>query len=160
MTSFWRPAYRVQYRILAWLDPAIRAFWRRFGIGNVVELRVPGRTGGGIRSRLVGLLHAGGSQYVGHPNGDVGWTRDLAAAGTGVIVRPNGAEWHFGATRLKHGDERERVIRATNQHPFPGNLTYRLGRRHIRNVGVFFRLDDADLRAPAADPPGAGRTIR
>jgi hypothetical protein len=38
--------------------------------------------------------------------------------------------------------ERESVIRATGQQPFPGNLSYRLGRRHIRAVGVFFRLED------------------
>lgn len=159
MPSFWRAAYRVLYRVLAWLDPAIRAFWRRAGIGNVVELRVPDRNGGPVRSRLVGLLHADGSQYIGHPNGDVGWTRDLAAADTAVIVHPNGAEWRFRATRLNEGDERERAIRATSQHPFPGSLAYRLGRGHIRNVGVFFRLENADPGTPAGVPTRAGLTI-
>jgi hypothetical protein len=123
------------------MDPLIRRVWRRFGIGNVVDLSVQHRRGIGKRSRLVGLLHAGGRTYVGHPNGDVGWTRDLEAAGFGKVTYPNGTEWLFRATRLPAGDERESVIRATNQHPFPGDLMYRLGRGHIRAVGVFFRLE-------------------
>jgi hypothetical protein len=141
MSSFWRAVFRLQYRILAWLDPLIRAFWRRFGIGNVVELRVVRRTGGVVRSRLVGLLHSGTSRYIGHPNGDVGWTLDLATAGNGTIVWPSRLEWHFDAVRLDPGRERDAAIRATTQHPFPGNLIYRLARRHIRSQGVFYRLE-------------------
>lgn len=135
-------AFRAQYRILAWLDPLIRAIWGRVGIGNVVELRVAGRRSGTIRSRMVGILHAGGRSYLGHPNGHVGWTRDLAAAGSGVMVWPNGFEWHFRAEPLPVGEEREQAIRSTGQHPFPGSLVYRLGRRHVRRVGVYFRLED------------------
>ncbi len=81
--------------------------------------------------------------YIGHPNGEVGWTRDLQATGEGVLSYPNGAEWRFTAARLPMGEERERAIRATGQHPFPGNLVYRLGRSHVRAVGVFFRLEPA-----------------
>lgn len=142
MSRFWRHAYRFQYRILALLDPIIRAVWRRFGMGNVVELSVRSRDGG-ARSRLVGLLHVGERSYVGHPNGHVGWTRDLEQAEKGAILWPGRARWQFTATLLPHGDEREAAIRATHQHPFPGNLMYRLGRQHIRAVGVFFRLEDA-----------------
>ena len=142
MSRFWSTAYRVQYRFLALLDPLIRAVWRRFGVGNVVELSVPSRRGGRPRSRLVGLLHAGQGRYIGHPNGHVGWTRDLAVAGAGVLSWPDGAAWSFRAHILAPGDEREAAIRATSQHPFPGNLVYRLGRRHIRAVGVFFRLHE------------------
>lgn len=141
MSSFWRPALRVQYRLLAWLDPLIRAVWRRFGIGNVVELRVADRGGEGHRSRLVGLLHSGTARYIGHPNGDVGWTRDLSAAGGGTICWPSQIEWPFRAVRLDPGREREAAIRATSQHPFPGNLMYRLARGHVRAHGVFFRLE-------------------
>jgi hypothetical protein len=141
VSTFWRSAYRVQYRLLAWTDPVIRAVWRRFGIGNVVEIEVDCRKGG-VHKRLIGLLNAGGRSYVGHPNGDVGWTRDLEAAGVGVMRWPNGVDWPFRAARLASGAERENAIRATNQHPFPGNLMYRLGRPHIRAVGVFFRLED------------------
>jgi hypothetical protein len=144
MSSFWRVALRLQYRILGWLDPPIRAFWRQFGIGITVELRVKQRRGERIRSRLVGLLHASDSRYIGHPNGHVGWTRDLQEAGKGVLAWPDGAEWPFLATLLPASREREAAIRATWQQPFPGNLVYRLARRHILAVGVYFRLDPAD----------------
>lgn len=143
MSSFWRHVFNVQYRLLAWFDPVIRAVWRRYGIGNVLELRVTRRTGSGERRRLVGLLRAEEGMYLGHPNGDAGWTRDLQAASVGVLRYPNGVEWAFSATRLAPGEERERAIRATGQHPFPGNLMYRLGRSHIRAVGEFFRLEPA-----------------
>ena len=141
MSKFWRSAYRLQYRLLALLDPVIRSVWNAFGIGNVVELRIRNPKGS-VRSRLVGILLTDGRSYLGHPNGDVGWTRDLDAAGGGVIKWPNGMEWQFSARRLPSGAERERAIRATSQHPFPGNLMYRLGRRHVRATGVFFRLED------------------
>ncbi len=147
MLSFWRAAFRVQYRILALADPLIRALWRRQGIGNILELRVADRDGRGIRSRMVGLLQNGGELYLGHPNGHAGWTRDLDAAQTGMLIWPNGDELRFGVTRLGQGEEFERAIRATNQHPFPGNLVYRLGRRHVRAKGVYFRLDPYE--APA-----------
>ena len=142
MSSFWRSAFRLQYRILAWLDPLIRAAWRRTGIGNILELRVPKRSGKGDRSRMVGLLRSGGELYLGHPSGHVGWTRDLEAAGAGMLVWPNGNEMEFRARSLTKDDpERDNAIRSTGQHPFPGNLVYRLGRRHVRSEGVYFRLD-------------------
>ena len=141
MSSFWGRVFKVQYRLLAWFDPAIRAVWQRYGIGNILELRVARRDGKGERTRLLGLLHAGDGKYLGHPNGDVGWTRDLEAAGEGVLRYPNKVEWHVSAARLPQGEQRERAIRATGQHPFPGNLVYRLGRRHVRAAGVFFRLE-------------------
>jgi hypothetical protein len=141
MPSFWRAAFRLQYRILALLDPLIRAQWRRYGIGNVVELRVKRRKGTDARSRLVGILRSGDDIYLGHPSGQVGWTRDLEASGTGTLIWPGGLELMFKATRLAKGPEREKAIEATDQHPFPGNLVYRLGRRHVRAEGIYFRLD-------------------
>ena len=141
-SRFWHAAFRYQYRILALIDPLVRSVWRRFGIGNVVDLEVARRRGDGTRSRLIGVLRANGQIYVGHPNGDVGWTRDLAAAGAGVVHYHNGVEWHFSSAPLERGAERDAVIRSTGQHPFPGNLIYRLGRGHIRVVGVYFRLTD------------------
>ena len=140
-SRFWRVAYRVLYRILALLDPLVRGWWRRFGLGNVVELTVVHRQGSGERVRLVGLLRADSQRYVGHPNGHVGWTRDLLAAGEGRLGYGAGGVERVTATLLTDGSEREAAIRATNQHPFPGNLVYRLGRRHTRAVGVFFRLE-------------------
>ena len=141
MSSFWRHAFRLQYRLLAWLDPLIRAFWKRYGIGVTVELTVARRRGGKPRSRLVGLLRVGEREYVGHPNGEVGWTRDLAAADSATIKWPNGDDVQLQAVRLETGDERTKAIRATTQQPFPGNVIYRLARRHILEVGVYFRLD-------------------
>ena len=132
------------YWFLATMDPMIRSVWLNFGIGNVVELRVAKRNGQGSQSRLVGVLRAGGDLYLGHPSGHVGWTRDLEAAGGGVLVWPNGDDLHFRVTPLSSSDsQRERAIRATGQHPFPGNLIYRLGRGHVRREGVYFRLDPA-----------------
>jgi hypothetical protein len=143
MSRFWRTAYRVQYRLLAWVDPLVRVFWRRFGIGNVIELHVERRDGHGSRARLLGLLRAGGGEYVGHPNGHVGWTRDLEASGRATLVWPRDRlRREVTAEVVPAGDEREQAILSTGQHPFPGNLAYRLGRRHIRAVGVFFRLRD------------------
>jgi hypothetical protein len=150
-SMFWYSAFRFFYRILALIDPLVRGVWRRRGIANVVELDVPRQTGIGSRTRLVGLLHAGGNVYIGHPNGEVGWTRNLEAAGEGVVRYHNGVEWRFRAVRLARGEERELVIRSTGQHPFPGNLVYRLGRRQVRAVGVYFRLSE---RAQA-EPKGA-----
>jgi hypothetical protein len=45
MSRFWRTAFRLLYSALAVLDPLIRRFWQRFGIGNVIELRVTRRDG-------------------------------------------------------------------------------------------------------------------
>jgi hypothetical protein len=141
-SRFWHAAFRFQYRILALIDPLVRRFWRRFGIGNVVDLSVAHRKGSGDRSRFIGLLRVGERRYVGHPNGDVGWTRDLEAAGSGSLEWHDGRRWRFSARRLEPGIERESVVLSTGQHPFPGNLMYRLGRRQVRGVGVFFRLDE------------------
>lgn len=144
MSRFWRSAFSVQYRILASVDPLVRVWWRRFGLGNVVELRVRRRHVTGSRSRLVGILRAGEALYLGHPSGDVGWTRDLAAAGEGELVWAGRQAQRFAAQRLAPGIERDAAIQATGQHPFPGNLVYRLGRRHVRAAGVFFRLTLTD----------------
>jgi hypothetical protein len=141
MSSFWRYAFRLQYLVLAWLDPVIRAEWRRFGLGVTVDLSVARRDGNGTRSRLVGLLRTADHEYVGHPNGDVGWTRDLTAAGVATIKWPDGNDVELRATRLASGAERIEAIRATTQQPFPGNVVYRLARRHVLAVGVYFRLE-------------------
>ena len=150
-SRFWHAIFRFVYRILALIDPLIRRMWKRGGIGNVVELEVPRRSDPTTsRRRMIGVLHADGRSYVGHPNGAVGWTRDLEAAATGTIHYHEGSAWHFVATPLPNGEERERAIKATSQHPFPGNLVYRLGRRQVRAVGVYFRLSDVPPANSAA----------
>jgi hypothetical protein len=137
-TLFWRLGY-------AWLrltDPLIRFAWRAGGLGITVDLLVPGRRSGRPRSVLVGLIEMAGQWYVGHPNGEAGWTRNLAAAGHGVVARPSGVKHEVRAARLADGDERDAVILATaHQQPFPGNLLYRASRRHILAKGIYFRLE-------------------
>jgi hypothetical protein len=154
MSAFWRTTFRAVYWTLAALDPLIRWYWDLFGLGNVVELTVDRRDGSGDRSRLVGLLRAGERLYLGHPNGPVGWTSDLEAAGVATIRWPDGQQMRVRAVRLEAGMERGDAIRATGQHPFPGNLVYRLGRGHVRAVGVFFRITPLDLPLDEPAPEG------
>jgi len=143
-SAFWNRWLPIQYRIIKWLDPLVRPIWRTTGLGNVVELRVPGRRTGKTRSVLLGLLRDGDLWFLGHPNGDVPWTMNLEAAGTALLVfRPSSAV-AVTATRLPPGDLRDRAIAATNQHVFPGNVVYRLARAHIRAVGTYFRIEVGD----------------
>lgn len=139
-SRLWTVVFRVQYRLLRWIDPAVHAVWRRVGIGNVVELRVTGRRSGRTRAILLGLLVSDGHWYLGHPNGAARWTRNLDAAGGALVVR-DGSSTAVRAFALPPGPERERAILATWQHPFPGNVLYRLARRHILVVGRYYRLE-------------------
>ena len=86
-SPFWGVVFRVFYRILRLLDPLIRQWWRGYGLGNACELRVAGRATGRQRTFLLGLLRADGSWYLGHPNGDAAWTRNLEAAYTTMWER-------------------------------------------------------------------------
>ncbi len=140
-SSGWDLYLRAQYRLLRWLDPVIRAWWRGVGIGITVDLEVRGRRSGEPRRVLVGLLRVDGRWYVGHPNGPRQWTENLAAAREARVIARG---WSVGvrAERLAAGPERDAVIVATaSQQPFPGNLAYRAARRHILAVGDYFRLD-------------------
>jgi deazaflavin-dependent oxidoreductase (nitroreductase family) len=130
------------YGMLRLLDPILRAWWRMFGIGITAQLTVRGRRTGRDRSVLVGLLNVDGRQYVGHPNGPVDWTHNLAAAGQARVAQLPGVWATLRAVPLSDGPERDAVIAATaRQQPFPGNLVYRAAQRHIRAVGVYFRLE-------------------
>ena len=138
--AFW-PRF---YRAIARLEPITRPVWRRFGIGNVVEIVIAGRHTGQPRTLFLGLLRERGRTYVGHPDGDCAWTRNLDAAGGGEIVFHDGHRQRFRAIPLPRGDEREAVIRPTfRQHPFPGMLLYWLSRGHVRVTGRYYRLLDA-----------------
>ena len=143
-SSAWAVYLRVQYRLIRLLDPLIRTWWRAYGLGNVVELRVAGRRSGTERRVLVGLLQDEGDWFLGHPNGDSAWTRNLAAAGGGWLVVSWPTAVPISARRLDPGPDRDRAILATWQHPFPGNVVYRLARRHILAVGTYFALEFAD----------------
>lgn len=139
------------YRLLRWLDPAILAAWGRVPIGNVVRFVVPGRQSGRPRPVFLGLLRVGGGWYVGHPDVDCGWTRNLDASGTADLVFRGERRVAVAAELVPPGAERDTVIRATfRQHPFPGTLLYWLSRRHIAVVGRFYRLTAIDPQAVAS----------
>lgn len=119
----------------------MRALWLRVGLGNVVELRVPGRRTGRTRSVLLGLLRDENRWFLGHPNGDVAWTRNLEEAGGGELVFHGRPPLRVTATRLSTGELRDRAIASTGQHAFPGNLVYRLARAHILAAGTYFLVE-------------------
>jgi hypothetical protein len=134
--------FRFNYAILRRIDPLVAAWWRRFGIGITCRLTVKGRRTGRDRSLLLGLMTVDRGRYVGHPNGEVAWTRNLAVAREALLSPLNGVTERVRAERLDDGPERDAVILATGrQQPFPGNVLYRAARPHILAVGVYFRLD-------------------
>lgn len=143
-SAAWTVALRMQYAMLRVLDPLIRWMWFSVGIGITSRLTVRGRRTGQERSVLVGLLRVDGAWYVGHPNGEVGWTANLRAARHATVApRPESA-LEVTAVPLEPGTERDAVIMATaEQQPFPGNLVYRAARRHILSEGRYFRLERA-----------------
>ena len=151
-SSAWRRYLRIQYRLIRVLDPAIRLWWRAYGLGNVVELRVVGRRTGRPRRVLLGLLRADGRWFVGHPNGDVPWTRNLESAGAAELSLSWPSAIPISATRLPAGELRDRAILATSQHVFPGNIVYRLARRHIRAVGTYFLIEIVPEAGLSAQP--------
>jgi len=142
-SGFWRRALPAMYAFIGFMDPLIRGSWQASGagLGNVVELRVAGRKSGAYRRVLLTLLVDRDRWFLGHPNGDVSWTRNLEAAGTADVAFRRTAPISVRARRLEPGDERDRAIRATGQQPFPANIVYRLARAHIRAVGVFYSIE-------------------
>ncbi|HYU49153.1 MAG TPA: hypothetical protein VEO91_04370 [Candidatus Limnocylindria bacterium] len=147
-SAAWSVYLRGQYRLIRILDPLLRTIWRGFGLGNIVELRVPGRRTGRERRVLLGLLRDRDDWFLGHPNGEAEWTRNLEAAGGGSLSLSWPGSVPIVARRLDAGPERDRAIAATSQHVFPGNVVYRLARRHIRAVGVYFALEIAEPDNP------------
>jgi hypothetical protein len=138
----WSWAWRASYRALRLMEPALRLSWRNGDLGITACLTVRGRVSGAPRSVLVGLLQVEGNFYVGHPNGEAGWVRDLEAADHALIWPQAGLAWRVRAQRLMAVPERTAVIRATaRQQPWPGSLLYRISRRHIEAVGSYFRLE-------------------
>ena len=140
----WNRWLPIQYRLIRLLDPLVRLQWRGFGLGNIVELRVVGRKTGMTRSVLLGLLRDKDLLFLGHPNGEVPWTLNLAAAGTALLVFRPPTAIAIKARRLDPGELRDRAIAATGQHVFPGNLVYRLARAHVRAVGAYFLIEVGD----------------
>lgn len=142
-SRLWLWAYRALYRLLRLVDPLLRVGWRAGfpSFSRTVEVRVAGRRSGRERRTLVTLLTVDGVPYLGHPNGPAPWTRNVEAAPAVEVVDAAGRAEAFQAVALGDGPEREAVIRATwTQQPFPGNVIYAAARRHVRAVGVYFRL--------------------
>ena len=143
-SATWTVGFRILYAVLRLLDPLIRWGWFSVGIGITAKLTVRGRRTGRERSVLVGLLRVDGTWYVGHPNGEVGWTANLREAGRATVSPRPEESFEVTAVPLGDGPERTAVILATaEQQPFPGNLMYRAARRHILSVGRYFRLEPA-----------------
>jgi hypothetical protein len=147
----WDRAFRTFYWFVTRLAPVVRPWVERFGLGNVVELVVPGRRSGRQRVVLLGLLRVDGGWYLGHPNGAVNWTRNLDVAGGATLVLPRQPPpMVIRAELLPAGEERRRVIAATwHQHVYPGPILYWLARRHISDVGRYYRIE-VDGNAGAA----------
>jgi hypothetical protein len=143
-SAAWNRWLPIQYRVIKALNPLVRFLWRGFGIGNIVELRVVGRRTGQTRSVMLGLIRDGNRWFLGNPNGDVPWTRNLAAAGTALLTFRPPTAIAIKARRLEPGELRDQAIAATGQHVFPGNLIYRLARAHVRAVGAYFLIEVGD----------------
>ena len=142
-TGAWATWWRVWYRLIRLLGRPLMWLAVGRGFGNVVVLRVDGRYSGVERALPVGQLTVGHRRYVGHPNGDTAWTVNLRAADTARISGAHGRVDRVRPVVLAPGAEREAVVRATfRQHPFPGNLLYRLASHHVMAFGVFFRLEE------------------
>jgi hypothetical protein len=154
----WSLAWRAGYRLVRMLDPLIRSWIANDlpGLNATVELRFVGRRTGRQRKVLVTLLSHEGHWYIGHPNGEAAWVRNVEAAGWVEIDPPGALGPRVRVERLADGPERDAVIRATAiQQPFPANVMYRLAQRHISAVGVYHRLEPIGDGATSASSAAA-----
>jgi deazaflavin-dependent oxidoreductase (nitroreductase family) len=106
----------------------------------IAEVVIVGRRTGLARRYPLSVLHVGGRSYIGHPNGRSQWVRNLLAAGSATVVRGT-QPLTVKAIELDHCPERDAVVQATSQQPFPANLLYRAARCHVEAVGTYFRLE-------------------
>ncbi len=141
-SAAWNVTWRAAYALIRVMDPLLRWTWFSVGLGITSRLTVRGRKTGRERSVLVGLIRVGGHWYVGHPNGEVAWTRNLRSLGSARLAPRPEAPVDVTAAPLELGAERDAVIIATaEQQPFPANLLYRGARGHILSEGRYFRLE-------------------
>lgn len=151
----WAAWWRRWYRFVRLAGPVIERLTLGRGYGNYVILRVMGRRTGRERSVPLGLLTVGERRYLGHPSGDTAWTLNLRATRLAVIEGADVRRWTFRPVLLEAGTERDAAVEASfRQHPFPGSLLYRLAGSHVRDTGVFFRLEEAEGEPP--HPPVVG----
>jgi hypothetical protein len=121
-------------------SPLMRFAWRRNPALPFGELVVVGRRTGQERRLLVNVIEVDGRRYVGHPNGNAQWTRNLAAAGVCTLVDRSGGGERVGVSELSDGPERDAVLAATTHLPAPTGRIYRAAGEHIRAVGRYFEL--------------------
>lgn len=164
MSRFWSGAWPRFYRLIRLVEPVIRGLTRRVGLGDTVEVRIRRRGSEATRPILLGLLRIRGVWYIGHPNGECGWTRDLDMSPEATVSAARLGPTLVRAVILPVGQERAEAIAATyRQHPFPGNVLYWLARRHIRAVGRYYRLDIApaeEIGGPIGGPISGGGSAR
>lgn len=156
-TGAWGAWWRGSYRLLRLFGSPLGRLAAHPGFGNLVLLRVVGRRSGSERSLPLGLLTVEGRRYLGHPSGDTAWTLNLRAAESATIESARIPRTRVRPLLLGPGPERDAAVRASfRQHPFPGNVMYRLAGRHVAATGVFFRLErvEASPAAPDDPPPG------
>lgn len=155
-SAAWSVTFRGMYRLVRLADPMIRSSIANGapGLDGVVELRYTGRRTGVERRILVTLLRVGDAWYIGHPNGETNWIRNVAAAGFVDVDPPAAHGSRFALRLLPPGPERDAVIRSTwTQQPFPANLVYRAAKRHVAAVGVYHRLEPIAVPAPQVPAP-------
>jgi len=141
-SAAWNVVFRAAYAFIRIMDPLLRWTWFSVGLGITSRVSVRGRRTGRERSVLVGLIRLDGRWYIGHPNGEVAWTRNLRSSLSARVAPRPEAPVDVAAAPLEAGPERDAVIVATaEQQPFPANLLYRGARNHILSEGRYFRLE-------------------
>ena len=124
-------AWRVFLRVLFRTTPtrAMRLMRRRVSSIPIEEVIVVGRRTGQERRLLLTLLEVDGKWYVGHPNGTSQWVRNLAAAGSCIVVRRGDQRTRRPPRSCPTGRERDAVISATARRALPGQPRVRRGPR-------------------------------
>jgi len=106
----------------------------------IEEFVIVGRRSGTERHYLLNHIQVDGKRYVGHPNGDAQWVRNLAAAHVLTMIDRTGNAEQLEAIEIGDGPERDDVISWTRTMPAPAGQIYGGAAGHIRAVGRFFRV--------------------
>jgi hypothetical protein len=133
--------------------PFMRFISRRMSL-PIREVVIVGRRSGRPRRVLLSVYDVDGISYIGHPNGaSAQWVRNLVAGGVAEVIAFDGTATTVAATVLGPGTERDAVLRATTQQPFPAGKFYGAARDHVKAAGVYFRLEP---QMPTADNSTTG----
>ena len=142
------PRWRTTFRVLLFSAPRplMAMLAQRVQRMPYAELQIVGRNTGQQRRTVLTLFVVDGQWYVGHPNGQSQWVRNLTAANSAVVIKGN-QRTTVRPFELADGEERDKVVAATSQQPFPAGPVYRAGRAHVRSVGSYFRLEPSESSA-------------